>query len=195
MGTIGLVGGIFSGNVSCVWRLAAPERSGGAKASKLLCLYCPGYVTACILGSLGDLLLEQFDLRECAPMADGGMLAGVGLNLGAIDGEGDLTHLEHPHLYGHCENLLKAAFEQRVVGPAESADAVVIGVKVCAKQTHCHVLIGGAFNLPTAEGARRVGIDEQAKHQGRRILAAARPSFIDLGLAQIEQADRFHDEM
>ena len=128
-------------------------------------------------------------------MADCGMLAGVGQDLGAIDGEGDLAHLEHPHLYGHCEHLLKAAFEQRVIGSAEGADAVVIGVKVCAKQTHRHVLVGGAFNLPTTEGARRVGINEQAKHQGWRILTAAGPSFIDLGLAQIDQGDRLHDEM
>ena len=128
-------------------------------------------------------------------MADCGMLAGVGEDLSAIDGEGDLAHLEHPHLYGHCEHLLKAALEQRVIGSAEGADAVVIGVKVCAKQTHSHVLVGGSFNLPTAEGARRVGIDEQAKHQRRRILTAACPSLVDLGLAQINQADRLHDEM
>jgi hypothetical protein len=123
------------------------------------------------------------------------MLACVGLNLGAIDGKGDLANFKHPHLYGHCEDLLKAAFEQRVIGPAEGADAIVIGVKVCAKQTHRHVLVGGAFNLPTAESARRVGIDKQAKHQGRRILAAASPSFVDLGLAQIDQADRLHNGM
>ena len=41
-------------------------------------------------------------------MADCGMLTGVSQDLGAIDGEGDLAHLEHPHLCGHCEHLLKA---------------------------------------------------------------------------------------
>jgi len=99
-------------------------------------------------------------------MADCGVLAGVGHDLGAIDGKGDLPHLEHPHLCGHCEYLLKAAFEQRVIGSAESADAVVIGVKVCAKQTHSHVLIGGAFDLPTAEGASRVGINRASQASG-----------------------------
>ena len=55
------------------------------------------------------------------------MLAGVGEDLGSIDSEDDLAHLEHPHLYGHGEHLLKAAFEQRLIGSAEGADAVVIG--------------------------------------------------------------------
>ena len=109
------------------------------------------------------------------------MLAGVGEDLGSIDSEDDLAHLEHPHRYGHGEHLLKAAFEQRLIGSAEGADAVVIGVKVCTKQTHSRVLVGGPFNLPTAEGARCVGIDEQAKHQGRRILTAACPSLIHTG--------------
>jgi hypothetical protein len=38
-----------------------------------------------------------------------------------------------------------------VISSAEGADAVVIGVKVCAKQTHSHVLVGGSFTLLTAE--------------------------------------------
>ena len=128
-------------------------------------------------------------------MADCGMLAGVGEDLSAIDGEGDLAHLEHPHLYGHCEHLLKADLEQRVIGSAEGADAVVIGVKVCTKQTHSHVLVGGSFNLPTAEGARRVGVNEQAQHQRGRILRAAGAAFVDPRPADIEQADGVHDEM
>ncbi len=82
-----------------------------------------------------------------------------------------------------------------MIGSAEGADAVVIGVKVCTKQTHSHVFVVGPFNLPTPEGARCAGIDEQAKHQGRRILTAARPSFIDFSLALIDQAERLHDEM
>ena len=40
-----------------------------------------------------------------------------------------------------------------------------------------------------------VGCDEISKHQSRRILTAARTSFINLGIAQIDLADRLHDEM
>jgi hypothetical protein len=123
------------------------------------------------------------------------VFAGVGEDLGAVDGLGDLSHLQHPHLSGHCEHLLEAALQQRAVGPAEGADAVVIGVAVRAEQAHGDVFVGGAFDLATAEGARRVGINEQAQHQRGRILRAAGAAFVDPRLADIEQVDGAHDEM
>ncbi len=64
---------------------------------------------------------------------------------------------------GLGEHLLEAALQQRAVGPAEGADAVVILVPVRAEQAHGDVLLGGAFDLATAEGARRVGINPETE--------------------------------
>ena len=96
-------------------------------------------------------------------VADSGVLGGVAKNLCAINGKGDRAHRQDPHLRSHCDHLLEAAFEQRVTGPPEGADAVVVGVQARSEQAQGHVLVSSVFDLATAEGAGR---EEQSQSRG-----------------------------
>ena len=88
-----------------------------------------------------------------------GMLAGVGLELGAIDA--DRANLAQPQMLGQLQHAHKRRFERLLVGGAKRADRVVIWVVVGAKVTHRHVAAARRLDRPGTKAARGVTIDQQ----------------------------------
>jgi hypothetical protein len=76
--------------------------------------------------------------------------------------------------------------QQRLLLPPKGANRIVIGMRVGAQESHRHVLMGAALNLPAGENPGRVAVNQQTQHHRRRILFVARAALVDLRLPQIE---------
>src|SRR5665213_2192861 len=82
---------------------------------------CSGVLSAC--SDLARMLV-----------ADGGMLAGVGQDLGPIPCHGDLPDLQKLQRLRQFQHPHKGLLQERLVLAPESANRVVIGVGVAANQ-------------------------------------------------------------
>ena len=81
------------------------------------------------------------------------MLAGVGLDFGAVMGGGHLAHFEDSEFASQLQNLDKRLLKEGLVFPAKGADGIVVGMGVGAEETHRQVLVTGAFDLSRTESA------------------------------------------
>ena len=77
---------------------------------------------------------EQGDRFAGARAAHGAVFAGVGEDLGAVGGDGELAELEHLELLGQLQHLDETLVEQRLVLAAEGAARVVIRMRVGGEQ-------------------------------------------------------------
>ena len=144
---------------------------------------------------LGDLEVEGAQGFFGVAVADGGVLARVGEDFGAVDGHGDVPDLEHAAAGGQLEDLREGVREERAVVAPERAERVVIGVGVGAQEAHRDVFVGGALDLAAGERARGVAVDEQPEQHRRRILFAAGAAGVDRGRARVDGLHRIDHEM
>ena len=130
-------------------------------------------------------LREQFAHVEpqlCAQLARAGVgdvlvLGGAGFEVRAVQAHAaQLEQLQLARQFQHIDK--RAGHRLQVVAP-ESADRVVIGMRVGAQVAHGHVAVGGPLNAPAAEEAVGVAVDEQREHQVRRELLVAAALVID----------------
>lgn len=148
---------------------------------------------------LGQKLLNlQFQLLHhlSGPdVADGAVLAGVGLNFRSVGGHGELAELEELELLGQLQDRNEALGEQRLIFPTKGAERVVVGMGVGGEHAHRDAVVSATLNAATAEDARGVTVDKRGQKHARRILFIAGSSGVDLHLSQVEGVNRIEDEM
>jgi len=144
---------------------------------------------------LCDLQFQLGNLLAGASVAHGGMLAGVGGDLRAVDAHRHLAELGQFQLLGQLENLDETLGHQGFVRRPESANRRVVRMSVAGDEPHGHVVIGGLLDPAGTEGAGRITVDQEAQQHRRRILFAAGAAGIDLDLAQVERFDCIDDEV
>jgi hypothetical protein len=144
---------------------------------------------------LGDLQIERAQRFLGVTVAHGGVFARVGQDLRAVDGDRDLTDLQHAAPRGQFQDLLEGLGQQRTVLAPESAERVVIGVGVSAEQTHRDVFVTRALDLTARKHPRRVTVDEQRQQHPGRILLAAGAALVDRRRARVDQLDRIDHKM
>ena len=142
-----------------------------------------------------DFQIEFLELLLGVAVAHGGVLAGIGQNLGAIDGYGDLTDFEDSAAGGHFQNLREGPLEKRSVFSAKSAKRVVVGVGVGAEKSHGHIAVAGPLDLATGKLARAIGVDQKCQEHGRGILLVPGAAVVDLGARGVDRLDGVDDEM
>ncbi len=147
------------------------------------------------LKEFGDLLACEFHLLKGVAIAHGAVFAGVGKDLGAVDGDGDVADLQNFGTGGEFENLMEGFRKQVLVFAAEFADRVVGGMGVAGEEAHGDVLKCERLDAPAGEGASRVTINEQAQHHGGRVLGVTRAALIGPRTTQVQRFDRIHDEV
>lgn len=166
-------------------------RQFGGDVQRLLALLRLG-----LLGPRHEFFYFQFQLfehRARAPVAHGGMFAGVGLDPRPV--HADRADFGQAQVLGQLEHAHERGAEGGFVGRAESADRIVIGMSVGAEVTHGHGAGGRGFDGPGAEASGGVAVDEQRQHHGRSILLAARAAVIDVEVGGGNLLHRINDEM
>ena len=78
-------------------------------------------------------------------MAHGFALGGIGLHLGAI--QGDMTQAHHPRLLAQPQNLNKQILESVEIPAPELTDAAVVRLLIPSQHSEGQVLVAGPFNL------------------------------------------------
>ena len=78
-------------------------------------------------------------------MAHGLVLAGIGFDLGAIQGHMPQTH--HPCLLAQPQNLNEQALEGIEIAAPEIADPAVIRLLITGEDPKGQILVAGALNL------------------------------------------------
>jgi hypothetical protein len=147
------------------------------------------------LEELGDLLFGELHLFDGVAVAHGAVFAGVGEDLGAVDGDGDIANLQDLGAGGEFEDLMEGGGGRRFVFAAELADGVVVGVGVGGEEAHGDVFKGERFDAATGECAGGIAVNQQAEHHAGRVLGVAGAALIGMCKAQIQRFDRVHDEM
>ena len=138
---------------------------------------------------------KQFDLLARVLVTDGGVLAGAGFNLGAVDAHG-ANLLEPGTLLRHEQNLHEGFLKEIAVLATEGADGVVVGMQVAAAEiANYHVFVGCVLDHARGEAPSGVAIDEQGKHHAGWILFIARSSLIGAEVFCGESIHRIDDEM
>ena len=128
-------------------------------------------------------------------VAHGGVFAGIGQNLGAIDGCGDFTDFEDSIAGGHFQNLREGPLEMCSVFSAKSAERVVVGVGVGAEKSHGPIAVAGTLDLAAGKLACAVGVAQKRQEYGRGILLVAGAAVVDLGRGGVYRLDGVDDEM
>ena len=117
-----------------------------------------------LLEDAPDLFSQTFGGRLHAPVAHGLVLARVGLDLRAVDG--DVVELDHPGLVGDGEHLLEEVGQCVGVGPAELGQGREVGVVVASDDPHGHVGPGRLVDGPRRAQADAPRVDQQRHHHG-----------------------------
>jgi hypothetical protein len=118
------------------------------------------------------------------------VLAGVGLDLGSIDGH--MAQLHQSSLGTQQQSLREQTRERLQMTLAELGDGGVVGVLVAGKITEGHVLECARLNLARTVDAPRIAVQQQTDHHLRRVgrLPAAILLLIRLvDRAQIQRRD------
>src|ERR1039458_4575041 len=119
------------------------------------------------------------------------VLAGVGLDLGSI--EGHMAQLHQSSLGTQQQSLCEKTRERIQMTLAELGDGGVVGVLIAGKITEGHVLECARLNLARTVEAPRVPVQEQADHHLRRV--GRLPAAILLSVRGIDGAQiqrRYH---
>ena len=151
-----------------------------------------GFVGLGCIGALGA-LQQGLDLRLeftlgllHALVAYCLVAAGVGLDLGAVDGHS--AQLDQPHLLGQLDHLHEQIGQLLQVQRPEVARA---------QHPKRQVLVQPALNLARAEHARGVTVDQHLDHHGRveRLVACA-PTFVTrIERLEVQRIDRVANEV
>ena len=143
----------------------------------------------------GDLLAGQLHLLDRVAVAHRAVFAGIGQNLGAVDGHGEVAHLQHAGPRREFEHLVEGGTQQVLVLAPELTDRIVVRVGVGAEVAHGDVLISERFDAAAGEGARGITVDQEAEHHGGGLLGAAGAALVDPRQAQVQRHHRAHDEV
>ena len=160
-----------------------------------------GFVGLGCIGALGA-LQQGLDLRLeftlgllHALVAYCLVAAGVGLDLGAVDGHS--AQLDQPHLLGQLDHLHEQIGQLLQVQRPEVADRAVLGEVARAQHPKRQVLVQPALNLARAEHARGVTVDQHLDHHGRveRLVACASTFVTRIERLEVQRIDRVANEV
>ena len=144
-------------------------------------------------GEWGDFGFEQGDEFAGFAITVGGVLAGVGHDFGAIDGDG--AGFEEFEFAGGEEDFEEGFLNEGAVFAAEGAIGIVVRMGVGADEADGEVLTGGVFDAAGAEEAGGVAIDEEGGHHGSRELGVAGAAVIDADVVGAERSDGINHKM
>ena len=100
-------------------------------------------------------------------MAHGLVFAGIGFDLGAI--QGHMAEAHQPCLLAQPQNLNKEPSQSTKVAAAEIADPAVVGLLVTGEHAEGCVFPAGFLDLARAGHPDAVGVQEQHNHHSRVI--------------------------
>ena len=89
------------------------------------------------------------------------VLAGVGLELGAVQGDG--AKLEQLHLAGQQQHLYEQLFQFRQKAAAKGGQRVMVGMGIGGQVAERHRVIGGTLDLAAGDHPGGVAVDQQAQ--------------------------------
>ena len=98
-------------------------------------------------------------------MAHGFALGGVGLHLGAI--QGDMAQTHHACLLARPQDLNKQIFQRIEVAAAELADAAVVRLLVAGQHPEGQILVAGPLDHPGRDDPHAIGVEQQHRHHPR----------------------------
>jgi len=133
---------------------------------------------------LGDFGFKQGHDFAGFTITVGGVLAGVGHDLGAINGDG--AQFEEFEFAGEEEGFEEGFLDEGVVFAAEGADGIVVGMGVGADESDGEVLAGGVFDAAGAEQAGGVAINEEGEHHGGRELGIPGAAVVDAVVVEVQ---------
>ena len=116
------------------------------------------------------------------------MLAGVGLELGAVDAH--QAHAQQLQLLGQQQNLQEALRHRVEVLPPEARDRIVVGVPVRRNEANPDIAVRRPLDTTAGKDPVGVAVDQQRQHHPGVILRRARATMVHLEGTQIDAFDR-----
>ena len=121
------------------------------------------------------------------------MLAGVGLELGAINAH--QAHAQQLQLLGQKQNLQEALRHRREVLPPEARDRIVVGVTVRRNEANPDIAVRRPLDPTAGKDPVGVAVDQQRQHHPGVILRRARAAMVHLEGAQSDTLHRLDHEV
>ena len=140
-----------------------------------------------------DLPFQLGDQRARALVPHRAMLAGVGLELGAVDAH--QAYAQQLQLLGQKQNLQEALRHRSEVLPPEARDRVVVGVTVRRDEANPDIAVRRPLDPTAGEDPVGVAVDHQRQHHPWVILRRARAAMVHLEGAQIDTLHRLDHEV
>ena len=140
-----------------------------------------------------DLAFQPGDQFARAIIRHRAMLAGVGLELGAVDA--DHSHAQQLEFPGQQQNLQEALRYRGEVLPPEARDRIVVRMTVRRHKANPDVPVRRPLDPPAGENPVGVAIDQQRQHHPRVILRRPRTPMVHLEGVQIDPLNRRDHEM
>ena len=140
-----------------------------------------------------DLAFQLGDQRARALIRHRTMLAGVGLELGAVNAH--QAHAQQLQLLGQKQNLQEALRHRREVLPPEARDRIVVGVTVRRNEANPDIAVRRPLDPTAGKDPVGVAVDQQRQHHPGVILRRARAAMVHLEGAQSDTLHRLDHEV